>query len=63
VTTDRARDAATDFYSERHRRMLLDARQLDRRQMPLSARKVRYRASLIARAALAEELDPEPSRW
>ena len=59
-TRDAAVLAAIERYDTRHRDLIADAQQADADQRPLTARKRRYQASLVARAALAEELDPTP---
>jgi hypothetical protein len=55
-----AAKAAVRVYSEFHASLLREAREADEAQRPLKARSLRYRALMVARAALAEELDPEP---
>jgi hypothetical protein len=56
-----AAKAAVRVYSEFHASLLKEAREADDAQRPLKARTLRYRASMVARAALAEELDPPPA--
>jgi hypothetical protein len=57
---DPAVKAATNVYADIHRSLLMEAQEEERDRHPATARKLRYKASIVARAALAEELDPEP---
>lgn len=61
MTTDRAVLAAIERYDERHRALIADAQAAEADKRPLTARKLRYKASIVARAALAEEMDTRPA--
>ena len=55
-----AAEHAIQTYTVIARSLLIEARQLEKRKQPLSARKVRYWASVVDRAAFAEGVDQEP---
>jgi len=57
---DQAALAAVSTYADIHSSLLREARDEDRDRHPMRARTLRWKASIVARAALAEELDPEP---
>jgi len=52
---DQAARAAVSTYADIHSSLLREAD-----SHPMRARTLRWKASIVARAALAEELDPEP---
>lgn len=59
--TDVAQMAAFLTYDSIRDELLSDARKAERDRRPLTARRMRYYASLVARAADAEEVNPRPS--
>ena len=54
--------AVVAAYDSMHAALIAKAQQCESRNQPLSARVLRYNAAIVARAALAEEVDPEPAK-
>lgn len=60
LVQDTARLAATDAYMAAWRRLIAEAKAAEASGRPIYAKRLRFQASLVARATLAEELDAKP---
>ncbi len=57
---DRSLIEAIATYDKIHATLVANAKKAEKDRRPILATRLRYQASMVARAALAEELDPEP---